>query len=269
MTSSRKRSALALHIHAGMTIFGDGRGAYRGVLGAIAARRSDGALIGITAAQIVPGLEVRQLYSPLLIGKRIDLKSQQAGIGFGLSIVATIALFQIEKLVHIEGGALQSPHNCKTADLVEALGHRVRKLGSDSNPVWGRLTGIGCALNLNDSISQAIRTYSGACEIALPGPADDFATTGDAGAPVVTEAGDLVGFVVGATDTRCFIVPASSVFSAEDIRLATSEDIALHNADIEYAVPAAAASTGSANDHNDIDRRWPIIAEFRRALAAG
>ena len=95
----------------------------------------------------------------------------------------------------------------------------------------GRIVGIDAYVDFELPWSGGDVTIEGLIRISLRDSAADF-PIGWSGGAVRTEAGRLVGIIVGELEGDALVAPISPILKAEGLMLASERDISRHNADV-------------------------------------
>jgi hypothetical protein len=201
-----------------------------GILGAILARNTDDALLGVTALQVASSESIFIPDLGIPIGERDSAVIYHEPMQGAYPLVrAAVALIRIRSTVSISGRALPDTRSIGITSPVGALGQPVRKLALSGASTVGILSGVECPVHLRSKSTRTVKTYVGACEITWSDSDQPFSGPGDAGAPVVNERGELIGIVIGGARNRCFVAPLDQMIKETNTRLADRGALTKHN----------------------------------------
>ncbi|MBO9170033.1 hypothetical protein [Rhizobium sp. L245/93] len=120
------------------------------------------------------------------------------------------------------------PDFSKLDDPLHYLGKHVRK-HSSSGVTEGVVTAIDSPFYMWAKDGKSVLRYRGAIEISA---GEKFAHDGDAGSPIATSDGNVIGVLIGTADGRYYAAPTSSLKEELNFELASPSDIKKHNAKI-------------------------------------
>jgi hypothetical protein len=125
---------------------------------------------------------------------------------------------------------------------VEAFGSNVKVGLAGPAQCIGQLSGVGGTLELRHA-SGNTSAYYGALEISPCGD-EVFSGREGSGAPVFTEAGLLLGFVVTVSGGIAFAAPAHALFDELSLEPARREALATHNRRAELILASRSLRPG-------------------------
>jgi hypothetical protein len=196
-----------------------------GLLGALAADRG-GKVYGLTARHVLShGVSTVVLDCQ----QRILGQWRRSGpISSKLEPMAdAIGLFRVSPTCLVDAAYEGIPTLPPPASIDELLGQRVHKMDARGRrpAIVTRLYG---SIRLVQPTGGPSLRYLGAVELE-PEASHGFSVRGDAGALVLTEAGQPFGILIAGSGRRYFVAPLMPVLLDHKLRLLTPRDAAIHN----------------------------------------
>lgn len=128
----------------------------------------------------------------------------------------------------------------RTAPVLDAIEAELYTLRTDGSVAPTRLTGYGVSFDLEGE--EGLSSYRGALEVVAAETAGSPAREGDAGVPVVTADGRLIGVVVAADDDGAVVAPLHDLLGALSLEISMRPKRDSSWREVAVARPAAKLS---------------------------
>ena len=237
---------------------------------------SAGTLYAIACAHIIPGtLSHAHVETHLAQQDCLPTPKEICRDGRYVSVVAAIRLFRIPNEVVVDKSL-----NIVSHMAIDDISHRqTLTLKFDGGVYEGSITAFHSPFEIIDD-DGLLNGFLDAVEVTLYKSASARALKALSGSAVLTESGELVGFMIAANEKKWMMAPADAVFSAYGFRLATRFEIEKHNALViscvqkineptnevkVYAPPVTVVRPNSVTNEITGTKSYPRVTERKSA----